>query len=902
MADILQTASECLFFTDLLPHVPAETRTAVAMQLARSLNTHGMAADEWRTDPGVFPLLTELSRHIGAAWLPSAIMPSSRESPFPELKAALSRREKIAGRTAPDLLGDAQGSSGDRRIELLTTVEDAIHAAQIAGAFSEDDARISRAGVRLLNGSSMPWAAARPEVEAVEAECRGVRERNAGHAEARIMLGRALLQRSRTTNDRDAVPLLQEAVELLVAADNDPARAAWPGAIACGRMGARSPKSEALRLIELAGSVLERPGGPAPLQLAPARIELLLARANFENDADAAQRCAAALQVWEIAYTQQRDDSQALVLRARILRLCADRAPRLEAEKSFDEARQSLQEALSLDPGHYGARILLGDVLRALAELQPPAQSLQLWAEAEELYQKAAGIDRDRPDAFAGLMAVAVGRAEQDSGALRAQILEEAWTAAKSEITRFQGFAGFHRRLALLRMAQSNLPGASQTALGLDASQHLEAAGELLPSDAVTVQNWGNLLLQQARQAESEPLLAAAMAKFQAAIELRPGYKWALNGWARALALQGNHGSFDAEIGACETALTKYAEALQTDPTFRAALLGRAAMRVRLSRLKTRAEALPLLDQAVSEAEACVQSNAEDWQAYRALGQAQYTQGERRHGEEALEWLDRALASFRRARGLRTDDPDLTNNEGDALRAQARQSGEADLFDQALAVYRAVPKDSGQASVAALIGAGYTQVQRTFSSPRQTPEQAAAVNAWLEEARGSFADAISLAPKNHLALRGMAATLRRLAELDPKESAALLDEAERHARAALEARPGYPASLTLMGDVYYAQATIPKIDIGTKWSRLGKASGQYSAALAVLADQFTALSGSGRTAVALSEIAASSELLPKAEEQFERALEVRPGDRDVQKRLEEVRKRMADRGEAQPSA
>jgi hypothetical protein len=182
MADILQNASECLFFTDLLPQVPAATRTAVAMQLARSLNAHGMAADEWRTDPGVYPLLTELSRHIGAAWLPGAIMPVLQESPFPELETALSRRDKIAGRSAPNLLGEAQGNSGVRRIELLTLVEDAIHAAQIAGAISEDDAGISRAGVRLLNAASMPWVAARPEVEAVEAECRVVRERNAGHA------------------------------------------------------------------------------------------------------------------------------------------------------------------------------------------------------------------------------------------------------------------------------------------------------------------------------------------------------------------------------------------------------------------------------------------------------------------------------------------------------------------------------------------------------------------------------------------------------------------------------------------------------------------------------------------------------------------------------------------------
>ncbi len=937
MADVLQTPAECLFFGDLLPQVPAETRAAVAIGLARALHGHGMAADEWRTNAGVPAFLNELCRQTGAVWLPAVMTPVLDASPPAELADALARRQQIAGRTAADLLAEAESYSATRRMAMVRLVEDAICAGQITGTSTEDDVRVARAGVRLLIATSITWGAATPEVEAVEAECRAVRAGNAGHAQARLLLGRALLQRSVMSNDRDAVPLLREAVELLGAEDGDAARAVWPFARACARLGFRSVKSEALRLLDTAEATLAKLERPDDLQSARARIEVLLARTNFEDETAAGRRFQEALDLAEDLIVRQAGDPDTMLLRAQILARRAERAQAAEAEKGLEEAGRILQDVLSLDPGNYIAHVHWGYVRRAVAESRPASKSQEVWEEARKAFQRAAAMDGGRPEAYAGLLAVEMGKAAHDRGGPRAQ---EAWEAVVLEIPRFDGFALFRRRLGGVRLAQAmQRNGPTETDLGMEAIQHFEAAAALTPSDPVTIENWGHALLQQGGRAESQALLAGAIAKFEHALEVRPGYKWALSSWGDALAAT-DTGLVKTQIAGYEAAISKYDEALQVDPTFRPALMGRASVKTRLSWLKPDGAALVLLVQAEGDAEACVQADSEDWRVYRVLGHLHYARAEHVDAEEASKRLDRALESYGRAAELTAGEFDLYNSQGDVYRAKARRSGRRELLDEALAAYRSVPEDAGRAFAVALMGIGYCLLERTFGEPRYTAEETAAVAGRLEEARSTFDRALAAAPELYYARRGMATTLRHMAELKPETAASLLDEAERHAQDALKLRPDDRLLLTLLGDVYYAQATVTKVGDDVKSISLAKAYQEYLAALVMQPDHFWAQFGAGRTAMALSEIGAKREnasmrgdavmrgdatvlpmgrdlfgaldrseratmassgigaereLLREAAEHFERALTVRPDDRAAQRELNEARDRLANR-------
>jgi tetratricopeptide (TPR) repeat protein len=899
MADILQTPAECLFFSDLLPLVPAQAHPSLAMQLARALRSHGMQEEGWRTDAAVPAFLNELCRHTGAAWLPDSILPALQQSPSPELKEALTRREQIAGRTAFEMLAEAEVRSGAARGALTALLEDAVRAGRIAGTCSEDDATIARCGVRLQNASRMAWAEARPEVEAVEAECRAVRERSVGHMEALLLLGRAVWQRALMTNDRDCPALPRESIELLAAVENDSARASWPAAMASARLGIRSAKGEALRLLEQAEAVLAKPGNPAPLHTANARIELFLARSNFEGDAAALRSLQEALEVWQRAIVQQQDEPAALLLRARILVRRAEREPRAESEKGLTEARQILQTVLALEPSGYDGHILSAHAAAGLAERSAASLAGPLWNQAAVSIESAIALDPNRPEAYSALLVVGEGRAEQSSRLMRGQILEEAWNRVAPEMARFDGFADFRWRLGRLRAAQSKLPGGSQATLALEASGHFEAAAGLMPSEPVNLQNWGDLMVHQARQAPSETLLAGAIAKFREALELRPGYKRALSGWADALATR-DGGPVEKEIEAYEAAIAKYGEALEPDAMFRAALLGRANARRLLSWLKPQAEALQLLNDAVKDLEPFLAANAEDARAHQALGRVQYVLAERVGGGDEAPMLDRALESYRRADSLHCDDPGLPIDEGDVLRVQARRLGKPDLFDQALGAYRSVPMDAGRSYVRALIGMGRLQLQRTVGGPRSTPEETSAVWQWLGEARQYFDEAIRLAPESYIARRGMADAWRRVAELMRYQSAEPLGQAQLHLLEALKLRPGDPVALTLLGDVYYLQATLPDIRTDVKWSQLARASHQYAAALAVLPDHFDALMGSGRTGLEIAKMAPSKDTLNRAQEQFERALEARPGDQGAQRQLDLVLQHQSELKVARP--
>ena len=889
MANVLQTPAECLFFSDVLLQVAEPGRPAVALQLARALSSHGMQANEWKTDTTVSTLLNEVCRHTGAAWLPDAMLPVVQQSTATEIKAALVRRTQIGGRQPSAILSEAEEQAGAVRVTTLSLLDDAIRAGQIKGTYSDDDAAIARALARFLNAAKLPWAAAKPEVDAVEAQCRAVTQRNDGHAEARVLLGRTLLRRASMSNDRDAVAILRESMELLAAPQSaDPPHGAWPAVEACARLCPRTPKAEAMSVLARAAAVLNRPDGPPSGQYTLAKIEFLLAWSNIEDDQAARQRFAEAM---DLAASLPPDSVAALRARGRILLYRADREPKAEAQKSYLEASHVLESLAVLEPSDYDGQISYSLAAGRLACLASPSEAARLFDTAEKLVRTAIALDPDRPEGYSGLLALAEWRAEALGGAQRTAIIETTWNDVSRQIEKFEGFGNFRRRLGRLKAAQAGLQsGTEATSLAVEAAQHFEAAAALLPSDVNVVENWARALLWQARMTESESLLKGAIAKFQEALELRPNNKWGLSGWAQALTAIMNV-PVEREIANCEEAIGKYGEALQGDPGFRDAILGRADVRSRLSRLKTRPEALKILEESLKEMEAFVASNAADGWAFEVLGTARYTLAERTPDDRARILIEGALVAYRRALELRPDRLELHNYIGDTLRAQAERAGASELFDRAMEAYKAVPPDAGPTSVRAQIGMGITASQRTWLPWQSDSQWKTMAEEWLGEALGSFTVAIGLAPQNAVAHRWMAVTMMRMWEINPGQPTDL-EKAEEHLQEALKLRPGDPNSLTLLGDVYRARAASKDND--AKLPLLGRADEQYEAAIKILPDYYYAWMGAGRSAVDRAGIAGVKSLLYRAVEQFERALQSKPGDRAAQSELDAVRKRLLE--------
>ena len=488
-----------------------------------------------------------MSRYAGAAWLPDTyIGPATVEPTLTELNSALERRNKIACRTAIAILKAADDGYGNERAMLLSLVPDAVRADEVTGAANADDKLLAGAYGGFLEVQNMPWAISRPRIASIEQQCRDVLPRISSTAIGWTLLGRILIWRASAASDRDAAQLWRDAIQQC---DQTTEAAAWSG-FAAARLAPRVSWDEGDGILEKAAGRLPGPNSPTSRALEIARMEMLLARTARQDTAAMKSEIEAAANMWEQTYPDWAKDPRLGLLRARLLFRIADLGAGRESERTLSSVRD-IAGAITLSwPSEYGAHILLGDSLRRLAQLRP-AEAAMLTKEAADSYRRAIALDPDRPGAYAGLIGAQEDQAQQDTGEQRVDLLEEAWKTAAAALDRFPEYGNMQRWAGRIRAAQSRLPGvATRQAMASEAARYFEQAATLAPYDAVIAENWGSLMVHQMRlggRSAATTVFPATIEKLQMSLALRPGFKWALNHWAEAVAENAGYSSFEGE-------------------------------------------------------------------------------------------------------------------------------------------------------------------------------------------------------------------------------------------------------------------------------------------------------------------------------------------------------------------
>jgi tetratricopeptide (TPR) repeat protein/energy-coupling factor transporter ATP-binding protein EcfA2 len=889
MPSILETPVEIDFFQRLLPLIPSERKSAVSVSLAKALAKH-VSKPEWLQVPGLLALLNEICSHAGASWLPQPLIDSwtpSQLSSMTRLNEALAHRKQWEGKTTEDLLQVAEDEIGASRKTLLDAARDRMLADRITGVLSETDYKILLSSAEVLDAWSAPWISARQTAAAIEKATTELPAAEQQRPDVQILRGSALLLAAARTDDRESIPLLREAGKAFGSVVAS-ARAAQYLARQLISLAPRTSTEFGRVMFDLASTLLDDP--EQDHRRDRVGLDLVLARLPFEDPSTAKTNIATALQ---LVTAMDPPTSRHRLTQARLLLSRAELEAVAPAIKTLEQAKELLQSDLVLNPNHYSLIVASAGIDVPLAALQPETGGPALLVSAESVLRRAIALDPDCPDAYQVLLRVMELKAQHDKGPNRRDLLEEAWKEASAALhpDRFANFATVHRRAARIRAMQARVPAlyASAGTFAFEAAQQFSSAASLSPGDAPTVENWGHLLVQQARTArlpEAEKMLSEAIAKFEAALKFRPGYKWALKGWADALALRAANGSATDEPQTSELAIQKYQEALDTDPEFHAAMLGRAQVNDRLARLRVQSEAHDLLAKAKADVLRASEPRLDSSWVWRVMGRLEQTEGDRDWMPEPFE---RSLQHYRLAAELRTDEPGIPLSIADVLRVQANLTGKAELLDEALAIYRSISNNNSATHGWALSGIGFALGHKAHRDRSANQETRLGL---LAESRKSFEQAVELRPDNVAAKRGLAWTLRRLALLEPSNSGELQREAEVHLASALQIRGGDPDTLAALGDLYREQASSTPVT-AQKLELLSKAGENYHEALVTLQDHFGALYGAGLGIMEIEKLAPSSNNLERAAQHFEAALLARPGDLDARQQLDYVRKLLA---------
>ncbi len=884
---ILEIPIEIDFSQRLLALVPSERKFAVSVSLAKVL-ANQVSKPEWVQAPGLLGLLNEICSHAGAAWLPQSLVDSwtpSQLSSMTGLSEALAQRKQWEGKTTEDLLQAAEDEIGASRKTLLAAARERALADQITGVVSETDYKILVSSAEVLDAWSAPWLPAQQSAAAIEKATTGLPPAEQQRPDVQMLRGSALLLAAARTDDRESIPLLREAGKAFGSVVGS-ARAARSHARALILLAPRTSSEFGRVMFDLASTLLDDP--QQDHQHDPVSLDLVLARLPFEDPSSATTHIADALQ---LATAMDPSTPRTRFTQARLLVSRAELESVAPAIKTLEQAKELLQSDLVLNPNHYSLIVASAGIDVSLAALQPETGGPALLVSAEGLLRGAILLDPDCPDAYQVLLRVMELKAQHDKGPNRQALLEEAWKEASAALGRFANFAIVRRRAARIRAMQARVPAlyASAGSFVLEAAQQFSSAASLSPADAPIFENWGHLLVQQARTArfpEAEKLLTEAIAKFEAALKFRPGYKWALKGWADALALRAANGSATDEPQASEPAIQKYQEALNTDPEFQAALLGRAQVYDRLARLRVQSEAHEILAKAKADVLRASEQHLDSSWIWRVMGRLEQTEGDR---DWVPEPFVRSLQHYRLAAELRTDELAIPLSIADVLRIQAILTGKPELLDEALAIYRSIPSNNSATHGWALSGIGFALGDKAHRDRSAHQETRLGL---LAESRKSFEQAVELRPDNVAAKRGLAWALRRLALLEPSNSGELQREAEVHLASALQIRGGDPDTLAALGDLYREQASSTPVT-AQKLELLAKAGENYHEALVTLPDHFGALYGAGLGIMEIEKLAPSSNNLERAAQHFEAALLARPGDLDARQQLDYVRKLLA---------
>ena len=192
--------------------------------------------------------------------------------------------------------------------------------------------------------------------------------------------------------------------------------------------------------------------------------------------------------------------------------------------------------------------------------------------------------------------------------------------------------------------------------------------------EAVALNNWGNMLLAQARRNEDEKaewLLVAACGRYARAVELTPNDHEVLNNWGNALFEQAKRKEGTEAASFVAEACAKYARAVELDSNCHAALNGWGVAIYWMAEREEKKTAIRLFAEACSKYARAVELKPDGYEVLNNWGNALLAQAQRNGGEVAELLFAEACGKYARAVELKRDFDDALSNWGGALIVQA---------------------------------------------------------------------------------------------------------------------------------------------------------------------------------------------------------------------------------------
>lgn len=249
--------------------------------------------------------------------------------------------------------------------------------------------------------------------------------------------------------------------------------------------------------------------------------------------------------------------------------------------------------------------------------------------------------------------------------------------------------------------------------------------------EAVASNNWGNLLLKQARREERakvERVLVEACAKYARAVELRPDDHDANYNWGNALMEQASRKEGEEAERLFASSYVRYARAVELKSDDSGAFYNWGTALFEQAKRKDGAAATSLLEEACDKYAQAVELKPDDHAAFFNWGTVLFERARRKRGEDAEQLLVESHGKYMRAVELKPDYHQALNNWGSALIAQARGKLRPD-FDRLLAEARqklesaeAIKRGAGAynlACLAALRGEAGEAINRLRSLVRE---------------------------------------------------------------------------------------------------------------------------------------------------------------------------------------
>jgi len=464
--------------------------------------------------------------------------------------------------------------------------------------------------------------------------------------DARAVAGRAQAVEllSRTLTDKEALPLLDDALQEIRAAFNDPA-ATVPDPGDPNRMHPLFIAEAALRInrsrrvtslperideLERAQQDLETVPGILRPEIAWMMLAVCLTERAIAQPASRPGTLDEATQCVDFVYKKNPNAAHALRQKAIILMRSADDASWNEAEPLLEQAQDLLEQSRALDPVDYLATGASADVLLQLAERLPREKAKELVSVAKERYADAAKLDASWPNAFTGLAWADLLLARRASGAESLAFAEAVMGHAEEALNRRPDSVRALRLKGIARYRAARVaPREGAQALFEESFKYYEEGNRLHPEDYFLLTDWAFAHLAQAGRREGVDAvqsLDAAEQKAQEALKLQPEYAHGYVALADISRRRAQLGGGEQARSHLDSAVRLYESALKISPDLESALTGAAMAATRISELapkEKRGEGLPEAEQRLRRA---LDLRGDNEYAWEALGEVLWRQ------------------------------------------------------------------------------------------------------------------------------------------------------------------------------------------------------------------------------------------------------------------------------------